>query len=100
MRRLKRFPFCYWQKLSIGALYQNPDVADPAMRTGSCPSPGRLLARLVWRDNPLHVLTYRMGQQWRRVGTAAFAHEVTAHPKAWTQLPEIRWGLSLAREGR
>ena len=49
---------------------------------------------MVWRDNPVNVRTYLNGPAiGAGLELAAFAHEVTAHPKAWTQLPEIRMGL-------
>ena len=79
-----------------GALSEFGQVADPATAhwIRSVRLPGRLLARLVWRDNPLHVRTYLNGPAiGAGLELAAFAHEVTAHPKAWTQLPEIRMGL-------
>ncbi len=79
-----------------GALSEFGQVADPATAhwIRSVRLPGRLLARLVWRDNPVHVRTYLNGPAiGAGLELAAFAHEVTAHPKAWTQLPEIRMGL-------
>jgi len=79
-----------------GALSEFGQVADPATAhwIRSVRLPGRLLARLVWRDNPVHVQTYLNGPAiGAGLELAAFAHEVTAHPKAWTQLPEIMMGL-------
>ena len=79
-----------------GALSEFGQVADPATAhwIRSVRLPGRLLARLVWRDNPVHVRTYLNGPAiGAGLELAAFAHEVAAHPKAWTQLPEIRMGL-------
>ena len=79
-----------------GALSEFGQVADPATAhwIRNVRLPGRLLARLVWRDIPVHVRTYLNGPAiGAGLELAAFAHEVTAHPKAWTQLPEIRMGL-------
>jgi len=79
-----------------GALSEFGLVADPATAhwIRSIRLPGRLLARLVWRDKPVHVAAYLNGPA---IGSglelAAFAHEVSAHPKAWIQLPEITMGL-------
>ena len=79
-----------------GAISEFGHVIDPATAhwIRSVRLPGRLLARLVWRDNPVHVQTYLNGPAiGAGLELAAFAHELTAHPKAWTQLPEIRMGL-------
>ena len=79
-----------------GALSEFGQVPDPATAhwIRSVRLPGRLLARLVWQDSPVHVRTYLNGPAiGAGLELAAFAHEVAAHPKAWTQLPEIRMGL-------
>ena len=79
-----------------GALSEFGQVDDPATAhwIRSVRLPGRLLARLVWRDNPVHVQTYLNGPAiGAGLELAAFSHEVVAHPKAWVQLPEIAMGL-------
>ena len=79
-----------------GALSEFGLVADPATAhwIRSIRLPGRLLARLVWRDKPVHVKAHLNGPAiGAGLELAAFAHEVTAHSKAWIQLPEITMGL-------
>ncbi len=79
-----------------GALSEFGQVANPATAhwIRSIRLPGRLLARLVWRDKPVHVKAHLNGPAiGAGLELAAFAHEVTAHSKAWIQLPEITMGL-------